>query len=253
MASTYFWEIIMGNCTDANDGTYGYSHTYVDNTGYAVSSFSVEDGSDLDEDVVIKYLGCVIDNAEMTFKVGETTPVTLNCLYATETKANTGIDTTPAADAEELLIFSEGSIQLPSGTTLARVQGGSLRTLKNAQLVWGLGSRIASKAIWKTMIFETDIDLAFENDALLETFYGQATGPLTATNPAGAASLIFTWSNAAAGDLRRSLTITLSTTQIVSYSVPKKIGEMTVLSVKCFSIGAPTSIIGIDNTTVNPL
>jgi hypothetical protein len=253
MASTYFWEIIMGACSDTDDPTYGYAHTYADNTGYAVSSFSVEDGSDLDEDVVMKYLGCVVDSAELTFRVGETTPVTLNCLYATETKANSGLDATPATDAEELLIFSEGSIQLPSGTTLARVQGGTLRVIKNAQLVWGLGSRVASKAIWKTMIFETDIDMAFENDTLLETFYGQATGPLTGTNPAGAASLIFTWSNAGATTARRSLTITLSTTQIVSYSVPKKIGEMTVLSVKCFSIGAPTSIIGIDNTATNPL
>jgi len=253
MASTYFWELIMGSCNDTDDPTYGYAHTYVDNTGYAVSSFSVEDGSDLDEDVVIKYLGCVVDSAELTFRVGETTPVTLNCLYASETKANAGLDTTPAADTEELLIFSEGSVQIPSGVTLARIQGGTLRPLKNAQLVWGLGSRIASKAIWKTMIFELDLDMAFENDNLLETFYGQATGPLTATNPTGAASAVLTWSNAAATTARRSLTITLSTTQIISYSIPKKIGEMTVLSVKCFCIGAPTSIVGIDNTTLNPL
>lgn len=253
MASTYFWELIMGACTDADDPTYGYSHTYIDNTGYAISSFSVEDGSDLDEDIVMKYLGCVVDNMEMTFKVGEATGVTLNCIYANELKANAGIDTTPAADTEELLIFSEGSVQFPSGTTLNRVQGGTLRAIKNAQLVWGLGSRIASKAIWKTMIFEMDIDMTLENDALIESFYGQATGPLTATNPAGVASLILTWSNAGATTARRSLTVTLGTTQIVSYSAPKKIGELTVITMKCFSIGVPTSIVGIDNTTTNPL
>ena len=252
LASTYFLELVMGGCTDTDDPTYGYAHTYVDNAGYATTSFSLEDGSDLDQDVVDKYLGCVIDSCEMIMRVGETTPVTLNCLFANTLKANTGLDTTPASDAEELLIFSLGSVQLPSGTTLASVQSMTLRMLKNAQLVWGLGSRVATKAIWKQMIFEWDLEMAFENDDLIETMYGQATGPLTGTNPTGAASLILTWSNAAATTARRSLTVTLSTSQIVSIDIPKKIGELTVQRIRGFSIGAPTSIVGIDNTTLNP-
>jgi hypothetical protein len=253
LASTYFLELVMGSCTDADDVTYGYSHTYVDNTGYAASSFTLEDGSDLDQDVIQKYLGCVVDTCEMTMRVGESTPVVLNCLYACTLKSNAGIDTSPATDAEDLLIFSEGSMQMPSGTTLVRVQSVVLRILKNAQLVWGVGSRIASKAIWKQMIFEWDLDLAFENDDLLEQFYGQATGPLTGTNPAGAASLVLTWSNAGATTARRSLTVTLSTSQIVNVDIPKKVGELTVQRVRGFSIGAPTSIVGIDNTATNPL
>jgi len=252
LASSYFLELVMGSCTDADDGTYGYSHTYVDNTGYAASSFSLEDGSDLDEDVVKKYLGCVVDSCEITGRVGESSPVVLNCLYANLTKANSGLDSSPASDAEELLIFSEGSLQIPSGTTINRVQSITLRIVKNAQLIWGLGSRIASKAIWKTMIFEWDVEATYENDALDETLYGQATGPLTATNPAGAASLVLTWSNGAATTARRSLTITLGTSQIVSIETPKRIGELTITRIKGYSI-SNTSIIGIDNTATNPL
>jgi hypothetical protein len=249
LASTYFLELVMGNCNDG--GTDPKTHTYVDNTGYAATSFTVEDGSDLDQDIVNKYLGCVVDSCEMVFRVGEPTVVTINALYGKMTKANTGIDTTPATDAEELLIFSEASWQMPSGTTLARVQGGTLRFIKNAQLIYGLGSRIAAKAIWKQMIFEWDLEIAFENDDLLEQFYGQATGPLTATNPAGAASLVLTWTNGGTTTAQRSLVITLTTSQIVSMSIPKKVEELTIQNIKGFSI-AKTSIVGSDNTAACP-
>jgi len=250
LASTYFMRLVMGTVTDG--GAEPFTHTYNDNTGYAVTSFTLEDGSDLDQDVVSKYAGCAVDSCEMTCRVGEPTSVVLNCLYASTTKANTGLDTTPAADAEDLLIFSEGSWQFPSGTTIARVQSITLRILKNAQLIWGLGSRVATKAIWKQMIFEWDAEIAFENDAMLETLYGQTTGPLTATNPAGQASFVLTWTNGGATTALRSLVITLGTSQIVSMEIPKKVGELTIQRVKGFSI-SKTSAVGTDNTATNPL
>ena len=253
LASTYWLELAMGTCTDVDDGSFGYSHTYADNTGYVATSFSLENGINLDTDALFKYLGCVVDTFEMVSRIGEATHVTVNAPYANETLATTGLDTTPASDAEDLLIFSEGSVQLPSGTTLARVQSITLRGIKNAQLIPGLGSRIPSKAIWKTMIFEFDMELSFENDDMVVALYGQATGPLTATNPAAQASLILTWSNGAATTSRRSLTMTFGSTHIGSDSLPQAVEEHLVQSVKGYCIGAPTSIIGIDNTAANPL
>jgi hypothetical protein len=249
LASSYFLELVMGGCTDA--GATPYTHTYIDNTGYVASSFTVEDGSDLDQDVVLQYLGCVVDSCEIVSRVGEPTAVTINALYGKCTKANTGLDATPATDAEDLLIFSEGSFQMPSGSTLARVQAITLRIIKNAQLIMGLGSRLATKAIWKNMLFEWDLELTFENDDLYEQFYGQATGPLAATNPAGAASLVLTWTNGGASSATRSLVITLTTSQITSMSVSKKVEELTIQNVKGFSINK-TSIVGSDNTATNP-
>ncbi len=154
LASTYFLEIVMGACNDAGAGP--YTHTYTDNAGYTVSSFSVENGLDLDQDNLFKYLGCVVDTCELTCRIGEAVKVVLNAFYANETKATTGLDATPAADAEDILMFSEGSLQLPSGTTLARVQGITLRIVKNAEVVYGIGSRAGTKAVWKTMAFEFD-------------------------------------------------------------------------------------------------
>lgn len=251
LASTYFMELVMGKCTDG--GSAPYTHTYLDNTGYTATSFTVENGIDLDTDSVFKYLGCVVDTCELVARVGEPTHITLNALYAEETKATTGFDTSPAADAEDLLIFSEGSVQLPSGATLARVQSFTMRMIKSALLIAGLGDRCPSKAVWRTMIFEFDMDISYENAALVEDLYGQATGPLTATNPAGEASLVLTFTNGGAGSAQRSLVFTLSTTYITSDTLPQAVEDHIVQSVRGFSIGAPTSIIGSDNTQTNPL
>ena len=251
LASTYFMELVMGNCSDG--GAAPKTHTYADNTGYAVTSFTTANGINLDTDSVYAYLGCVVDSCEMTFRVGEPVGVTLNVLYANETKATTGIDATPAVDAELPMVFSEGSVQLPSGTTLARVQSLTLRIIKNAELVRGLGSRVATAAVWKTTRFEFDMEISYENADLVADMYGQATGPLTATMPAGEASLVLTCTNSGAGSATRSLVFTLSTTYITSDSLPQSVEDHMVQTVRGFSINAPTSIIGSDNTATSPL
>lgn len=253
LASTYFMELVMGKCTDADDPTYGYSHTYADNTGYTATSFTVANGINLDTDSVFAYLGCVVDVCELVMRVGEPVSVTLTVPYAEETKATSGLDATPAVDAETPMVFSEGSLDIPSGTTLARVQAITLRAVKNAELIPGLGDRCPSKAIWKDMIFQFDMEISYENADMIEDLYGQATGPLTATIPAGEASLVLTISNGGATTARRSLTITLSTTFITSDTLPQRIGEHMVQTCRGFCIGAPTSIVGIDNTATSPL
>jgi len=250
LASTYFLELVMGACTDG--GAAPYTHTYNDNTGYAATSFTVENGFDTDVDGVYKYLGCVVDTCEIIGRVGEAGHVTINAPYANETLATTGLDASPAADAEDILVFSEGSLQLPSGTTLARVQAITLRFVKNAEVIYGLGSRTGSKAIWKSMIFEFDAELSYENDDMVVALYGQATGPLTATNPAGLGSLVLTFTNGGAGAATRSLVITLTTTWITGDSIPQAVEEHVTQTVRGYSIGK-TSIIGSDNTATNPL
>lgn len=253
LASTYFMELVMGKCNDADDGTYGYSHTYADNTGYTVTSCSIENGLDLDTDQVFTYLGCVVDTCELNLRIGEPVGVTLNMLYANETKATSGRDTSPDADGEEPLVFSEGSLEIPDSTTIARVQSCTLRMVKNAQLIYGLGSRVASKAVWKNMIFEFDLEVSMENADLLEDEYGQSSGPLTATNPAGEATLTLMISNGGSTTARRHLEIKLTNTFIKSDSIPMNVGDHMVQRVSGFCINAPTSIIGMDNTSTSPL
>lgn len=253
LASTYFMELVMGKCTDADDATYGYSHTYADNTGYTVTSCSIENGVNLDTDSVFVYLGCVVDSCELRARIGESVDITLNMLYAEETKATSGLDTSPDTDTEEPLVFSEGSLDIPDGTTLARVQSFTLRFIKNAQLIAGLGDRCPSKAVWRNMAFEFDLEISYENADLIEDMYGQATGPLTATNPAGEATLTLMISNAGSGTARRHLEIKLTNTFITSDSLPQNIEEHMVHRVRGFCLNAPTSIIGMDNTATSPL
>ena len=253
LASTYFLKAVMGKVADG--GATPYTHTYTYNTGYTVTSISVENGITLGEgadgDSLFKYLGCLVDSCEMAATIGDAAKVILNCLYATETKATSGIDATPAVDAEDILIFSEGSLDIPSGSTLARVQRFTLRIVRNAELVWGLGNRTATKGIWKVTEFNFELDLSYENADLIEDAYGQATGPLTTTIPAGEASLVLTFTNGGAGALQRSLVITLTTTFVNTDSLPQDPGAHMVLGVTGFSLGE-TSIIGSDNTAATP-
>lgn len=251
LASTYFMELVMGKCADA--GSAPYTHTYSDNTGYTVTSCSIENGVNLDTDSVFMYLGCVVDSCELVGRVNEPVNVTLNFLYAEETKATTGLDATPATDSETPMVFSEGSVQLPSGTTLARVQSFTMRINKNAELIAGLGDRCPSAAVWKNTLFEFDMEISYENADLVEDMYGQVTGPLTATNPAGEATMVLTFTNSGSGSAERSLTITMGYTFIASDSLPQAVEDHMVQTVHGFSIAAPTSIIGDDNTATSPL
>lgn len=251
LASTYFLKAVMGAVADTDNLTYGYDHTYSDNTGHTVTSISVENGIDLDTDSLFKYLGCVVERCVIRGAVGEPVTVSLDLVYAEETKATIGLDATPAADAEEPMVFSEGSVDLPSGTTLARVQSFELEIVRNPRLIAGLGDRCPSKAVWQERQWNFRMDISYENANLIEDMYGQATGPLTATNPAGEASLVLTFSNAGATTARRSLIFTMARTHIVSDTLPQRIEEHLVQSVSGWCEDY-TSIVGIDNTAATP-
>ena len=251
LASTYFMKAVMGKVEDADDPTYGHSHTYADNTGFTTTSISIENGINLDTDSLFKYLGCVVDRCTIRGTIGEPVTVTLELVYAEETKATTGLDATPATEAEAPMVFSEGSVQLPSGTTLARVQSFELEIVRNAKLIAGLGDRCPSASVWGIREWNFTMDISYENASLVEDMYGQATGPLTATNPAGEASLVLAFSNGAATTARRSLIFTMATTHIVSDELPQKIEEHMVHSVTGWCEDY-TSIIGIDNTATTP-
>lgn len=249
MGATYFLTFVMGLCTDVSATP--DTHTYTDATGYAVRSFSVENGINLDTDSLFKYLGCVVDTCEITGRVGGTIDVTMNVMYANETKATSGLDATPGVDSELPFVFSQASVQLPSGTTLARVQSFTFRIVKNAELIPGLGSRIASNAVWKESLFEFEMELSYENAAMIEDMYGQATGPLTTTNPAGEATMVFTITNSGAAAAERSLTFTMGKTFITGHTLPQRVGEHMVQSVRGYSI-TETSIVGVDETPSSP-
>jgi len=249
LASTYFMKAVMGTVSDG--GTGPFTHTYSDSTGFVPTSFSLENGINLDTDTVWKFLGCVVDRCIIEGRVGETVKVTLELKYASETWASSGIDTSPATDSEDIMVFSEGSLQIPSGTTLARVQSFRLELVRNAELIWGLGSRIASKSVWKTREWNWTMDVTYENEDMIQDLYGQTSGPLTATNPAGEASLVLTFTNGGATTALRSLVMTLTNSYITSDNMGQNVENLLTAEYTGFSLDY-TSIIGTDNTSTTP-
>lgn len=254
LASSYWLKSVMGEVGSV--GTDPTTHTYVDTDGdptakYKVASLSIENGVDLDTDSVSKYLGCTFDRGTIRGSVNEPVAVSLDYTYADETLASIGIDATPAVDTEDVLVFSHGSVQLPSGTTLARVESFELEIVRNARLHRSIGDRVATAASWLAREWNFRMSLTYENSSLLQDFFGAADAPLNTGQPAGEASLVLTFTNGGAGDVERSLTITLTTTFVTAISRPQRVGEVLMQEVSGWSLGA-TSIIAVDSTAAVP-
>jgi len=249
LASSYFLKGVFGTVDDG--GATPFTHTYDYNTGYTTTSMSIEVGFDLDTDNVYKFLGCVVDSCVISGKVGEEVKVTLNIKYANETKATTGLDAEPAEDAETPMTFAQGSLEIPNATTIARVDSFTLTIARNAKMLYGLGSRIPSAAIWLNTAFDFSLKSTYENDDFIEDFYGQTTGPYTATTPAGNGSLELTITNSGAGALERSVVFLMTTTYFEAVSKKASSEEEVMQDIVGFCLGQ-TSVIGSDNTETTP-
>lgn len=249
LASTYFMKAVMGRASDTAGAP--DTHSYLDNANKTVTSMTINTGNNLDVDSVFQHLGCVVDRCTLRGAVGEPGRVGLDILYGNETKSTSGLIASPAVDTHEPLIFAHGSLDIPSGTTIARVQSFELEIGRNARLLYGLGDRTAAAAVWLAREWNWTATVTYENAAFIEDMYGATGGPLTATEPAGEASLVLTFSNGASGDNLRSLVITLTTTFVSAVSKPERIEDLTIQEVTGHCLGL-TTIVGSDATAVTP-
>lgn len=251
LASTYFLKAVMGTVADADDATFGHSHTYTHNTGYTATSITIENGLNLDTDNVYKYLGCIVSSCEISCTVGEPIRVRLEFLYANESLATSGLDASPATDAEEPMEFAEASLEIPNATAIARVQSFIFTISKEPEILYGLGGRDGKKAVWRRTSYDFRMTTTEENDDFIADEYGQATGPLTTTIPAGEASLELTISNGGSGTARRHLIFLMTTTFLTSDSLPQDVGSTLIHDWTGYCLGH-TSMIGMDNTAATP-
>jgi len=250
MASSYFWKAVMGKANDSIDGD-SKTHTYVDNTSNAMTSVTIEYGVDLDTDNVYNLLGCVLNTCEITGRVGEAVHVRLTFDYAKETKATTGLDSSPATDAETILTYAEGTLEIPDTAILNRVEEFILTITRNPEIKYGMGSAIGTHAVWRNREWRFRFTMTYENDDMVEDFYGQAASPLSTTIPTGEASLQLTFTNGGASSALRKQIVTLTTTYLESLTERHDVKETLNQEIVGFSLGN-TSIVGYDDTITCP-
>ena len=155
--------------------------------------------------------------------LNELVKVSLELPYANETKdATYG---TPIYDTlADPMSFQYGSLQLPIGSTIARVQSVELSITRNVELVRGLGSRFATKAPAKNAEYSAKVNLTFENKDMLEAFYGAADAP--AATVAEMATLELKFDNGGATTASRILDLKFAGVQIDEHSLPQDVTEI---------------------------
>jgi len=100
LADPWWLKAITGTLNTTGAGP--YTHTYTMNN--TQPSMTIEDGTDIDTDQVMLYLGCKANTATLTVPVNSPAEVTLSGTYINMSKGTT-LDGTPAAAAEDPLTF----------------------------------------------------------------------------------------------------------------------------------------------------
>lgn len=245
MASPWWIRAVTG-AAPVKTGGGPYTYTYSESN--TVGSFTIENGFDLDTDRAIFLDGCKVNTCTITGAVNELAKVRLDCVYATEEKSDSL--TAISAEAEEPFVFSQGSLQYPSGTTLADVQSCEVTITNNNENVFGLGSRFNTNQVPKQRDYSIRCTLAFEDPTkILDLFYG-ATGAPAAT-VAEQATLILTFTNGLGTTYLRSITFNFANLKIDEETLPQDPNEVIKEDV-VIQARTLTSIVGINNTSSEP-
>lgn len=247
LSDASFFRAILGTVTDGGTGP-DYTHTYAE--ANTVPSFTVTDGTELGtNDQVSAYLGCKVASATISAAVGELVKVRLECPYKTETLATSGIGS-QVAEAYAPFSFAQGSLQLPSGSTIGNVQSIEWTINENLEMLWGLGSRFATAGVEKAREYNLRMTVAFSDVAtLLTKFLGNSSAPSTGT-PAEVATLVLTFTTGGTGADSHQIVITLANISFDTETLPKDVNEVIKEDVEGWARSC-TSVVWTNGTAVD--
>jgi hypothetical protein len=250
MSNGAFWRGVIGAApTDAGAGP--YTHTYAEPATGTVQSFTIGTGSELGtNDEVSAITGCKVASATMTCAVGEVVRVRLECPFqsiSTTTSTYAG----QTADSEEPFTFAHGSLQLPSGSTIAYVQNVELTINNDLESVYSIGARTLNELIPKRREYNFRFTAVFSDiTTFLTKFLGDVSSPYTPSpqnTPAASATLVLTFTNGLAGTSTRSMVMTFANIYLDEHTLPKDVDEVIKEDIAAYALSL-TNIVVTDNT-----
>jgi len=175
LANPWFLKAVFG--TVSSTGTNPTTHTFTEyNT---LPSMTITNDVRTDTASVAKLLGTTVNQFVLTAAVGEIPKGRLDILWANESHSST--TATPVTESFDVYTFAQGSVELPDGTTIAKVQNIEATVNNTAEMVFGLGSRTGVACPVKKREYSARATLAFTaSDIMLEKLYGNSTGVDTA-------------------------------------------------------------------------
>jgi hypothetical protein len=181
LATGWFWKWALGGyeVTGTDDGsgvtTAPYTHTFYPQLGGLLDSFSAKIGKDIFEQI---FLGNVIETIEIEVE-SEWALMTVTTLGAKDKRSTleTEIEYTEGElfTAPMASLTKNGEDKSASINTLTL----SLETGANIEDSQGFGSRFPTKAFRGAMVVELEVELGFDSEEELLTFWGDSDGPST--------------------------------------------------------------------------
>lgn len=246
--TTPWWlRAVIGSLVTTGAGPYTHTCTPAN----IPPSMTVEVGMDLATDALQKFLGVVVQEARITCEVGDQpAKCSLSCLYANETKATSGLGS-QAAVADTPFNFAYGSLEVPSASPIADTQRVEISIRRNAELLYGLGSRHATGVNFKQREYEIVTLNSFDDaSTYLEKLYGAAGGPASAAS--SIASAVFKLNNGGAGTAQRSYAFTFGATKIDRHSTQGLEFEGTIMEQVTMHPLTLTNVVAVNNTAAMP-
>lgn len=242
------WWFYNGIGTKAVSGSDPYTHTFA--LADTLTSFSIGLDVDTATETVTHLLGCQINTWTITAAVNELAKFKLDIQYVDEALTTSAIN--DVDETFDLFTFAHGSIDLPSGTTLAEVQNVELTYTNNNERIFGLGSRTATELPAKNLDINATVNMAFQNATLLKTFYGtsSSTSPED-TDFTELATMVLTFTNGLGGSSERSITMTFTKVTIGEENLPL---DPTALFFEdlSLSIRGVTNVVAVNSTSARP-
>lgn len=176
LATTRWLKAVFG-AISSTSGT----HTFTQ--ADTIPSMTVEVGYDMGTtDVVRKLLGVKVNSVTIACAVGEVVKVTMDCLYKYEQPIGTTLDSTPATDNLDPVVFTHGGIEFPDGTLISNVQSVELTIANGLIPVYGLGNRSVSALLEGARNYTGRMTHTFENvTAVLNKFGTGGAGTVVNT------------------------------------------------------------------------
>jgi len=224
LSNAYFMRFVLGTIASST-GSGPYIRTYGENN--TLPSMTIRNAFNLDTDSLHTILGAKVNSMTINCNAGEMAKCRLEGfaqkLVKTSTLGTT-LSGSSAGDVEDPLIFSGASVKLGSSTSLD-VQSLEITIGNNLEMLYGLGSRFATKAVAKAREYSFKINEAYEDDTLqLDNFLGSDTQSTTA--PANLATMVATFTNGLATTLTRELVMTFASIQLPTYDYTMDINEI---------------------------
>lgn len=220
LGNSYFMKYVLGTIS-SSAGANPYIRTYGENN--TIPSMSIQNAFNLDTDSFHTVLGAKVNSMTLNCNAGEIAKVRLEGFAQKLVKTST-LGTTSSGDVEDPLIFSGASIKLGSTTGLD-VQSLEISIGNNVEMLYGLGSRFATKAVAKNREYSFRINEAYEDDTLaLDNFLGSDTQSVT--SPANLTELVATFTNGLAGSNTREIVTTFANIQLPTYDYTMDINEI---------------------------